>query len=42
MTLLVRPDKYVAAVIVPGDENRIIAGLREYEAPPVLVRQEES
>ncbi|MFC7788578.1 FAD-dependent monooxygenase [Microbacterium sp. MAHUQ-60] len=42
VTLLVRPDKYVAAVIVPGDENRIIAGLREYEAPPVLVRQEES
>lgn len=41
VTLLVRPDKYVAAVIMPGDENRIIARLREYEAPPILVTQEE-
>lgn len=40
VTLLVRPDKYIAAVIAPGDENPVIAGLRTYEAPSET-RQEE-
>ncbi|WP_448811795.1 FAD-dependent monooxygenase [Agromyces bauzanensis] len=42
VTLLVRPDKYVAAVISPGDEGRIIAALRAYEAPLVITRKEEA
>ena len=42
VTLLVRPDKYVAAVITPGDEDRIIAALRTYEAPLVLTVKEEA
>lgn len=42
VTLLVRPDKYVAAVIVPGDEQRVITGLRDFEVPLVTTRQEEA
>lgn len=42
VTLLVRPDKYVAAVITPGDEDRIIAALQTYEAPLVLAVKEEA
>lgn len=42
VTLLVRPDKYVAAVISPGDEDRVIAALRAYEAPLVITREEEA
>ena len=42
ITLLVRPDKYVAAVISPGDEARVIAALRTYEAPLVISREEEA
>ena len=41
ITLLVRPDKYVAAVISPGDEDRVIAALQTYEAPLVISREEE-
>ena len=36
VTLLVRPDKYVAAVISPADEDRVIAALRTYEAAPAI------
>lgn len=42
ITLLVRPDKYVAAVVWPGDEDRIIAALRTYEAPLVRSCKEEA
>ncbi len=42
VTLLVRPDKYVAAVITPGDEDRIIAALRTYEAPLALTVKEDA
>jgi 3-(3-hydroxy-phenyl)propionate hydroxylase len=42
VTLLVRPDKYVAAVMSPGDEDRVIAALQTYEAPLVLSREEEA
>ena len=42
VTLLVRPDKYVAAVISPGDEDRVIAALETYEAPLVISREEEA
>lgn len=42
VTLLVRPDKYVAAVITPGDEDRIVAALRTYEAPLVLSLKEDA
>jgi 3-(3-hydroxy-phenyl)propionate hydroxylase len=42
VTLLVRPDKYVAAVIPPGGEDRVISALETYEAPLVISRQEEA
>jgi 3-(3-hydroxy-phenyl)propionate hydroxylase len=41
LSLLVRPDRYVAAVITPGEQDRVIAGLRAYEAPPVIAREED-
>ncbi len=42
VTLLVRPDKYVAAVIPPGGEDRVISALGTYEAPLVISREEET
>ncbi|WP_136709023.1 FAD-dependent monooxygenase [Agromyces sp. H66] len=42
VALLARPDKYVAAVISPGDEDRVIAALRAYEAPLLVTSKEEA
>lgn len=39
VAVLVRPDKYVAAVIEPGDEDRVIAAMNVYETPRVTTSQ---